>query len=170
MNPYIIIGILVLWAASLFGAGYWQNQAGHTAERVAWQAKDNKELSDANAQILKLNNEARATEHTHAEQLANIATSYEQERQNEITAKDVLIAKLRAGSVQLHDPYASSVQASGCATSTIAAGAGRGDAQAGSELSEQLGEFLISEASRADKVVTQLQACQAVVQSDRSGQ
>jgi hypothetical protein len=67
MNPYAIIAALIIWAASLAGVGYWQNGVGHVEEGAAWQKKENRELADANAKILQLETDARASEQSHSE-------------------------------------------------------------------------------------------------------
>lgn len=168
MNPYVILAVVVMWAGSLFGVGRWQNEAGHTAERVTWQAKTNQELAQANAKIIQLETAARAQEQQHAAQLEQVATTYEKEKADVTAQKDSVIAQLRAGAIRLHDPYSPGFKAPGSPTSP-AASTGRCDGGAGSELSQRTSEFLVGLASRADEVVKQLQACQAVVKSDRKG-
>lgn len=51
MKEYLYLAIAVVWAASLGVVGWWQNDAGHVAERDAWMKRENKELRDANAEI-----------------------------------------------------------------------------------------------------------------------
>jgi len=49
MNPYLIIGLIVAWLASLTGVGYWQHGAGEDEQKVADQAQFdgiNKKLAD----------------------------------------------------------------------------------------------------------------------------
>jgi len=167
-NPWLILTVLIVWAGSLFFVGRWQNEAGQTSETVLWQATQNKELAEANAQILKLNNDARATEQKHAIELAAVAAEDEKENADVINKKDGLIAKLRAGTVQLRDPYATScVQTGTSGASPATASAGGSDGAATGQLSEQFAEFLVNQDTRADQVVVELQACQKVVASDR---
>lgn len=167
MNPYVIIGLIIAWGASLFGVGHWQNAEGHTEERVAWQAKDNQELAQANAKILTLEAAARDTEHRHAAEIDSVATTYEKEKANALAKKDSVIADLRSGALRLRDPYSLAFKASGGPTGAAPASSGQRDGGAGGELSVSTSEFLIGLASDADEVVKQLQACQAVVRSDR---
>ncbi len=52
MNPWIIIGLIVAWLASLAGVGYWQNEAGQTTQQVADQVrfdKINQDIADNKA-------------------------------------------------------------------------------------------------------------------------
>lgn len=57
MNPYALLGVGILWIASLIGVGYWQHGAGEDAQKVADQkqfdginAKLTQQKADANAQ------------------------------------------------------------------------------------------------------------------------
>jgi hypothetical protein len=52
-------------------------------------------------------------------------------------------------------------------TAQAAAPSGGSDGNSGGKLSEQLTTFLISEASRADQIVSQLSACQQVLIDER---
>jgi hypothetical protein len=165
MNPYAIIAALLVWFASLAGIGYWQNTAGRTAERVAWQERENTQLAEANAKIIELNLKARTEEREHADRLAAVSIKYQEDIRNEKRKAAVVIADLRAGIIRLRDPAA--VQARGSGTGETSATSGRRDGHAGGELSPELAEFLVAEASRADEVARQLDACQAVVRADR---
>ena len=169
MNPYVILAVVVMWAGSLFGVGRWQNEEGHTAERVVWQARETAQLAEFNAKIIKLETDARAQEQQHAAHLDQIATTYEKEKADVTAQKDSVIAQLRAGTMRLHDPHSPGFKAPGGPASPAAASTGRCDGGEGSELSQRTSEFLVGLASRADEVVKQLQACQAVVKSDRKG-
>jgi len=169
-NPWLIIIMLLLMVGALFGVGKWQNNAGHVAERVIWQGKANKELSDANAEIQRLNDVARATEQKNAAAQAQIVASYEQEKQNDVSAKDILISQLRAGTLQLRDPGATScVQTCGSVAGQVTSSTSGNNDRAPGELSEQFAEFLIQQDSLADEIVGQLQACQKQIVQDRAG-
>ena len=170
MNPYIIIGLLVAWALSLAGVGTWQNEAGHVAERVEWQGRENKELVDANTAIKALEEKYRKAEQDHAAALGAIATNYEGKIQdaNNQHARDV--AAVRSGTLRLRDPGASGKCPVGDPMPGIATSPGVGDGRAAGELSGQSSEFLLGEASRADSIAEQLAACQQVVRSDRAPQ
>lgn len=165
MNPWTILGIVAAWLLSLSAVGYWQNQAGHTAERVKWQARETTELVTANREIERLNNDARAEERRHAESISNIATGYERKIENEKHKTDVLIADLLAGSLVLHDPGRQGAGAS--ETGPTLPAAGERDGEAGTGLSAEASRFLLEQAGRCDAIVEQLTACQAVVISDR---
>jgi len=168
MNPYAIIVALVIWIASLAGVGYWQNGAGHSAERVAWQAKDNVELAAANAKILQMETDARASEQAHAQTQSDISTDYERKLQDAQTQRQKDIAAARSGALRLRDPGASAQQSCGGSAGQDAASASGRDGAAEPGLSGPAAEFLLSEADRADAIVQQLGACQAVILADRA--
>lgn len=173
MNSYAIIGLLLFWLASLAGVGVWQNTAGHTAERAAWQAKETSEIKSAAARTLELEVAARATEKRHADALAEISTDYERKIKNAKTQRDRDVAAALSGALGLRLP--SSMQAGGSATGSLAAATGGRDGGASGQLPEppaatlppDLAAGLLGLADDADQVAQQLAACQAVVISDR---
>ena len=167
MNPYIIIGLLVAWGASLFGVGWWQNDAGHVAERTEWQTRENGELRTANATIKALQEQARKDEQTHAAALAAVSTDYERKLSDANKQRAADAAALRAGTLRLRDPNPTGLRACGDLTAQVGAGAGRRDGPEGGELSEAAAGFLLELVSDADDVARQLTACQAVVVKDR---
>lgn len=167
MNPYALLTAGGLWLVSLIGVGYWQNSAGHTAERDAWQARENVQLVNANAKIIELNEVARKAERDHAERLATVSARLEQEKKHEAAKRDKIIADLRAGFVRLRDPGATSLYAIGGQGGTVTATTGKCDAGTGGELSVETAEFLVRLAGEADEIVDQLHACQDTVRSDR---
>ncbi len=167
MNPYLIIGLLIAWAASLGGVGWWQNEAGHVAERTTWQGKESTELRLANTKVLALEEAARKTEQDHAASLAEIATDYERKLSDANKQRADDVAAVRAGTLRLRDPNPPGQRACGDPTGAVAAGPGQCDGGAPGELSGDLAEFLVTEADRADGVARQLTACQRVVMEDR---
>ena len=167
MNPYVIIGLLVAWGASLVGVGWWQNDAGHVAERTTWQARENGELRTANATIKALQEQARKDEQTHAAALAAVSTDYERKLSDANKQRAADVAAIRAGTIRLRDPNPTGLRACGGLAAQVGAGAGRRDGPEGGELSEAAAGFLLEFASDADDVARQLTACQAVVVKDR---
>jgi hypothetical protein len=167
-NPYVILGLLVAWAASLAGVGIWQRHDGAASERVVWQARDSKELSAANAKILKLETDARATEQAHGEVQHLISQSYQKDLQNAETQRQADVAAARSGALRLRDPGARTESTCSSGLPAIAASTSGRNGEAGSELSPESTEFLYSEANRADATVVQLVACQKIVDADRA--
>lgn len=166
MNPYLIIGLIVAWLTSLGVVGYWQNEAGHTAEKVAWQQRENKELADANAAIKRLEEAARAAENAHAAALGEIATKHQQEITDAAAQKDRDVAAARAGRIVLRIPTACpSANGDNAAKTPAAPSVGNGGATTG--LPSEITANLLALADDADAVVRQLSQCQAVVIEDR---
>ena len=167
INPWLILGIAVAWLTSLVAVGDWQNNAGHTSERTQWQARENKELTDANALIQSLQATARSKEAESAQNMATVSKNYQEILSSEGVKNEKTINDLRTGIIRLRQPDSTSQSSSGSTTSQTSASSIGCDGQAGSELSNQTAEFLYTEAARADKVVEQLAACQNVVIEDR---
>ena len=167
-NPWILLAFVLALIAAGLGGEYDGNARGVNSERVAWQAKANKEMTDANAKILQLENDARAKEQAHAAALDNIATNYEQELQHAENTRKADVAAARSGALRLRDPGATAQQTCGSATGQAATSAGGRDGQAGGYLSAGATEFLFEQADSADAIVQQLGACQAVIVSDRT--
>jgi hypothetical protein len=166
MNPYVVVAVGVAWAGSLVGVGYWQNTAGHTAERVEWQARDNEQLRLANERIVTLQDAARATERLHATRLATVSTTYQKELQNAKAQRERDVAAARAGAIRLqYTP--DSERPGGSEAGAVTTGTGRCDGSARGELPRETTADLLALVDDADEVVRQLTACQAVVRSDR---
>ena len=175
MNPYAIIALLVVWIASLAGVGYWQNDAGHVAERTTWQTRENTELRDANNKITNLEEGARKAEQDKATALASISTDYERKLSDANKQRADDSAALRAGTLRLRDPSATGLRACGSVTTETAAGTGQRDGGAAGELSAApagvlsvaASGFLLDFSNDADDVARQLASCQRVVTEDR---
>jgi prophage endopeptidase len=167
MNPYLIIGLMAAWIASLVGVGYWQNEAGHVAERTKWQTRENNELREANAKILRLEEDARKAERDHGAVLAAISTHYEKELGDANKRREADHAAVRAGTLRLRDPNTAGLRACGSVMPETSPRAGGRDGRAPGELSGAAAEFLLDLAHDADNVARQLAACQGVVTADR---
>jgi hypothetical protein len=167
MNPYLIIGLIVAWLASLAGVGYWQNDAGHVAERTTWQTRENGELRAANDKIKTLEEDHRKAEHDHAAAVAAISTDYERKLSDANKQRASDAAAVHAGTLRLRDPNPTGFHACGGVGIQIGTGSGRRDGGAPGELSAATSGFLLELANDADDVARQLAACQAVVVKDR---
>lgn len=167
MNPYTMIALLVVWALSLTGVGWWQRNDGKTAERSAWQGRENAELLTANDKIKTLEESARAAEHEHATVLAGISTELQRRQDDATQQRRADAAAMRAGTLRLRDPSATGLRACGGITTEAGAGAGQRDGGAAGELSAEAAGFLLDFANEADDVARQLGACQSVVAADR---
>lgn len=167
MNPYAILGAVLAWLLSLAAVGYWQNGAGHTAERVVWQARETNELAAANVKIKKLEDEARATERAHANALASIAEQHQKEIADAEIQKQSDVAAARAGRIVLRIPSPCKGPGGG-GTATATASPGVGDGGATAELPRETAANLFALADDADAVARQLAQCQKVVREDRA--
>lgn len=164
LNPWVLLGVGLLWLASLVGVGAWQREDGKTAERGAWQAKENKELAAAGVEIDRLNREARANEAEHAEQIAAIGAAHEADREADEKRRRKDVADAHSGALRLRVPGGCESPGSGAAPETATA-AGRGNDAAGSELPREVTANLFELVDDADSITRQLGSCQAVVRS-----
>lgn len=167
LKPYLYLAIVLAWVASLAAVGYWQNGAGHVAERSAWMERENDELRQANVEIIRLQAAARAQEQRQAELMATISITYQEQLTHETAQHRADIAALRAGALRLRDRAA--IKNTDChpVPETPAAAIGRDDLP-GAELSGAASEFLLVLTSRADNLARQLAACQSVIRADRA--
>ncbi|MCZ4065623.1 lysis protein [Oxalobacter aliiformigenes] len=106
--------------------------------------------------------DARQAEHKHAQRIAEIDKTYTEKLKNERNRNRAVVADLRRGAVQLRERFT-------CPDVSATGGtAGMGDGTAGRGLRSEDAEFLVSESGRADRIVTQLQACQDIIRADRT--
>lgn len=166
MNPYVIIGLLIAWALSLAGVGAWQNDAGHTAERAAWQERENTELLTANAEIERLSTKARDDEADHAKRLSKISTDYEKRLEDAKTQRDRDVADAHAGALRLRFNTAGKGAGSNT-TGETGSGAGRCDGAASGELPREVVADLFALVGDANAVALQLAGAQKVIEEDR---
>lgn len=166
-----------LWRAAPYLAGLVTvvsvlTFAHHEGVRSATERLD----AQYGAQIAKLHAEAdkqhaadvdaaRASEQAHGQALTVLDQNYQKAIQDEKAKSDRTVADLRTGALQLRSRFtcpANSGSMPGPAASTAV------DPPAGQRgLQPEDVRILVSEASRADQVVLQLQACQAVIRGDR---
>ena len=167
MNPYLPLLAFVVAVGAFCGGEINGKERGETSERLAWQTRANTELAAANAKILELENAARASEQTHGETQHLISQSYERDLQNAQTNAQRDLDAARSGALRLRDPGAAAVATCGSTAAPAPTTASGRDAGADAGFSSEATAFLLSESTRADAVVRQLAACQAVVLSDR---
>lgn len=156
----------------LYFYGNHQFSQGEEAEKSRWLARENIQLRAANEEISQLNTQAREQERQHAEAMAHISTQFQEQLHHVKSAKDSVIADLRAGAVRLRIPVTSASASAACGgipAEAFASAAGR-DGETRAELSAEAAEFLVGLASEADEVTQQLSACQALLQADREVQ
>ncbi len=167
MNPYAMFALWIIWMASLGFVGTWQNEAGHQAERSAWQSRENEQLTLANKRIIELTTAARKAEQEHAAAMATVSADYQRRMNDANNQRRHDLAAVRAGTLRLRDPDTTGLGTPGCPPAAAGAGAGGRDGAAGGQLSPAASEFLLSLASDADDLARQLAACQGIVAADR---
>lgn len=166
-NPWIILALTLAWFSSLAAVGHWQHGAGEVAERVIWQGKQTKELVATNSEITRLQKSVTDNKKISDASAFEISKHYQVELENVSTEKAKFIAGVRNGSIVLRQPRSvPSAPTEGAARESGTSSSGC-DETSGSELQEETSEFLYTEASRADEIVEQLQACQDLLVSDR---
>jgi hypothetical protein len=163
MNPLLKLGLGVAVVLGALSGAYMH---GYSTAAARWKLiVQQNETANAEAKAAAVS-AARADEQGAAKRQAKIAANQIEGLQNEINSRDRTIADLRSGAISLRKrftcPAASAAGQSAAATST-----GNGDATQAGGLQQQDAEFLVRLASEADEVTLQLQACQAVVRSDR---
>lgn len=175
MNPIplwakILIPLLLAAAAVLYIHAYGHQQfvLGEKAERAAWLARENAQLTKANAKIKALEEKYRQQEQDAADAIAVISTNYQKDLSNVKAEKDRVIAGLRGGTFRLRIPVAARFGAGRGTAAEVAAPACGRDGEARTELPIEASEFLVGLTSEADEVVKQLGACQAVINADRT--
>lgn len=166
LNPWVILGVAVMWALSLFAVGKWQREDGRTAERTEWQARDNAALTAANATIKRLNDEARATETRRVDEMATLAINYSKGFKDAEAQRLRDVAAARDGSLVLRVP-AAACGAGGGEAGAFGPPAPGGDGAPTTELPATVTADLLALANEADQVVLQLTACQKIVLNDR---
>lgn len=169
-NPWVILALVVAFVAEGLGAYFYGLDTGETKQDAKWQARENVELNAANAKIMELTTKARATEAQAAIDQSAISESYEGKLKNVQDDKDKFVSDVRAGRIVLRIPArASAARSAGSgASSQTATSTSKCDGEARGELPREVTEFLYGEAGRADSIVEQLTACQALVRRDRN--
>lgn len=164
LNPWVILAAVVALGAALTGAFFYGSSVGEAKSEVKWQkreldinAESEKKLAAANARVL-------AAERKSAGAVAEISKAYQAKLLENENAKDRAIASARAGGLHVTTKRSSC----GNAVPEVGPGPVRRDGEAVAELSDESAEYFIAEAVRADKIVEQLTACQALVIADRN--
>lgn len=153
MNRILIaVATFVLWTGLAFAAG-WIWRADRADLSIAKRDK-----ADASA-VVEAVQDARHTEHTQADKMAEIGAKHEDDRRVAESVPDAVAADLRAGTLRLRNDLAT------CHTDRLSeASAGAVERAQVAELRAEVAGNLIAVGRDADD---QLRACQAVVTADR---
>lgn len=165
MNPYIIIGLIVLWLGSLAAVGKWQNTAGRESERVAWQEREGKSLAAANAKIVSLTTAVRAKEQESASTIASMGAEHAKAIETLEGRRRRDVAAVRDGTIRLRVAGACPTNPGGGGAPEVAAAPRIGDGPATVELPREVTADLLTLANDADQVADQLRSCQSVLEA-----
>lgn len=164
LNPWVLLGGLAAAITLILGSYFYGVNAGVNKTEAVWQKREAiisaasaKTLSDAYAKV-------SALERKIADIQAQASATLQQKLKEKDNAKTIAVAAARTTGLWIGTR---SPKDCGDPTSKATpATSGHNDSTA-ARLSDTAAEFLISEATRADKVVEQLTACQAIVTADR---
>lgn len=156
----------VLVAAAIIGLAFAIRANGYRDGANAARAECEQQLRELANQAAAMERMMREAERQHIEQLARIDQEHQETLRHAKAEAERTIADLRAGNIRLRERFTCPAPA-GDGVPEAAAGSGRRDARASGGLSTEDAEFLLRLAAEADEVTRQLQACQAVVRSDR---
>jgi len=165
MNPWLIVGFLVALIAIGVG-GYLKGETdGKTATEAVWQTREAKINADAANKIAEADRRVADAEHASADRQAAIDSTYQSKLKEKDHALTVALNTVKSTGLFVHT--APSAPATGNGMPETATSPGSGNAAPTARLSDEDAGFLLAEASRADGIVAQLTACQAIVEADR---
>lgn len=166
MNPWLILGAVVVSLAGLWAVGSWQRGEGRTVERAACLSRDNEALRKANGEIKRLTDDARDTERRRVDEMTALSINYSKGFRDaeEKRRRDVVAA--RDGALRLRVPAAACGAGGGAPAEARPAATGSDGAE-GIELPGAIAADLLGLAHDADQVADQLRTCQAIVINDR---
>lgn len=166
-NPWIILGAVVAVMLAIGGAYFYGVDVGKDGERVKWQERENKELTEANAEIVRLADLNKLIGVAHAKSVNEAATKLNTARVNAEArrVRDVRDA-LNGTSLGLRIPAAACKAFADAATGASTSAAG-GDAEAGIRLPREVEASLYEIAYDANATADALRAAQEIILADR---
>lgn len=172
---FSVVVFLLVWLVYAYGQQQFErgHKLGESETMTKWQATDNHELITANAEIIRLQKQARDHEAEHQKRLAEKDKAYQEEKAREKVKTDAVERDLRNGNARLlvaankAAAAASASEDSTSQTSSAQPGTGSGDAEARCELSSTVSAEIYSDYARANEITKQLGLCQEIVAEDR---
>lgn len=169
-NPLTLLWIgggLFAAGLAIGGSGAWTVQGWRMkAQETDWQTREAKINAETANKIREANDRVRGIEQDIAQLLANESSGYQAKLKEKDHALQVALDSVATVGLFSHGPACPPV--GGNSASGSAAGTSGRDGPARAKLPDEDARFLLSEASRADKIVEQLTACQGVVRADRA--
>ena len=164
-NPWVIIAAIIgLLAASI--VGYLKgSHDGKVQIEALWQTREAAINAQAANKISEAAARVAAIEHAHADEINAVDTKYQTKLREKENALALALNAAKYSGLYAHTTCPA---VSGNPTGGPVAPSGIGDGSPRVKLPDEDARFLLSEADRADKIVEQLTACQAVIRSDRS--
>jgi hypothetical protein len=153
--------------AAVIGLGTYVHHHGVESGRAEVQARFDLHLRQDAEAIAAENAKDRAKEEATQAAFARVDQQHQETLKNAQAEYEKIIASLKSGAVRVRDNRAAVCRSE---ASPTPASPGSDQPGARSQLSEPDAEFLLSIGREADQVVTQLQACQALLKAERSGQ
>lgn len=161
-SPWIILGTVLTALALATGTFFYGRSVGIDKVESVWQAREAKINAEMAIAIQAAGAKTLAVERASAERIAAVSTTYQRKLKEKDREKATALAI--AGGLRIGTTGPSSC--GDTVSSTGSSPSGR-DGETRSRLSQHSAEFLVGEASRADKVVEQLSACQTIIEKDR---
>lgn len=167
-NPYIALGILILWAGSLVGVAVWRGDEVRQMVEGQWKGAYLEAANRYTEKIIETEGMYRDVENKRAEDARNNSMQAKMEAIANAKRYETIIAGIAAGTLRLRDPYAASGnQASGIRLPQAGADTSGADGGTTGELSGRLSGFLFAQAKRADDKVILLNQCIRQLKADR---
>lgn len=159
-------------AIALLGGSHWlAYRHGVTTTEAALTGPHKAELADrdkANALATTAAvDKARKEERDAAQRIAEIDSQHQGKLDEQKANSTHLAAERDTGRIRLRERFACPSASTATVMPSTAAGASVGDEAAAHGLQRADEKFLVSESERSTEVAIQLQACQAIVRSDR---
>jgi hypothetical protein len=171
----LVVALAAIGAGVFFGGKSYLDgvdargfDRGQKEAQTAYLARDNKALAAATQRIRELQERVRATEAEAAAGVATIDAAHDKELANVKERNERDVAAARSGALRLRDRWRNEARA--CTAErvrdsdrAIAGTTSGSNEEAGGEFSPEATEFLLGEANRADAIVEQLGAAQAII-------
>lgn len=164
-NPWVILGLVLAWLASMAAVGAWQHKAGVTSEHDQWETREAKINSDAAVLIKAADDKVRDAEHVAAANISAIDADYQLKLKGKDDALAIALNTVRAGGKLF--THSTCPAPAGNAANQTTTSTGSGNGQARCQFSDADSDFLLRLGSEADKVADQLTSAQAVILADR---
>lgn len=163
---WVILGGVLAALAVVGYVEYKVYNAGYDSAEQVWKARESDELRAANAEIIRLTDEAKAKEAAHQKALAAIAVNHQKEITKNANRKQKDIDDAVSGALVLR--FRAPCQSSGAGgIGQAGAGTGISDGSTLIELPRKVNVDLSGLANDADAVADQLRAAQEVIREDR---